>query len=151
MNKRRVSALLLAATIALTPGASLAHGGRTDKNGGHRDNKNTSGLGSYHYHHGYGPHLHKNGKCPYNNKVKTNSNSSKKSTSSKKIASSSTSSNSSLTKKVQAKLNKLGYNCGTPDGSMGPKTVSAIKKFQKAKGLKVDGSAGPATRRAMGI
>lgn len=27
-----------------------AHSGRTDANGGHRDNKNKSGLGSYHYH-----------------------------------------------------------------------------------------------------
>ena len=29
-----------------------AHPGRTDANGGHRDNKNVSGLGSYHYHYG---------------------------------------------------------------------------------------------------
>ena len=27
-----------------------AHSGRTDSSGGHRDNKNKSGLGSYHYH-----------------------------------------------------------------------------------------------------
>lgn len=43
----------------------FAHSGRTDSRGGHRDNKNSSGLGGYHYHHGYGPHLHPNGKCPY--------------------------------------------------------------------------------------
>lgn len=43
-----------------------AHPGRTDANGGHRDNKNKSGLGSYHYHCGGNPaHLHPNGKCPY--------------------------------------------------------------------------------------
>jgi len=43
-----------------------AHGGRTDKYGGHRDNKNVSGLGYYHYHcGGYPPHLHENGVCPY--------------------------------------------------------------------------------------
>lgn len=47
------------------PGAALAHGGRTDSNGGHRDNKNASGLGSYHYHHGYEAHLHPGGVCPY--------------------------------------------------------------------------------------
>lgn len=50
------------------PGASLtayAHSGRTDANGGHRDNKNVSGLGPYHYHHGYSAHLHENGICPY--------------------------------------------------------------------------------------
>ncbi|MHB1483657.1 MAG: YHYH domain-containing protein [Saccharofermentanales bacterium] len=42
-----------------------AHSGRTDSSGGHRDTKNVSGLGSYHYHHGYGPHLHPGGICPY--------------------------------------------------------------------------------------
>lgn len=43
-----------------------AHSGRTDSNGGHHDNKNVSGLGSYHYHCGGHPaHLHPNGKCPY--------------------------------------------------------------------------------------
>lgn len=49
--------------ICLTP--VQAHSGRTDSSGGHRDNKNASGLGYYHYHHGMGPHLHPNGVCPY--------------------------------------------------------------------------------------
>ena len=44
-----------------------AHSGRTDANGGHKDNKNASGLGYYHYHcGGYPAHLHTNGVCPYN-------------------------------------------------------------------------------------
>lgn len=43
-----------------------AHNGRTDSSGGHKDNKNVSGLGSYHYHCGGNPaHLHTNGVCPY--------------------------------------------------------------------------------------
>lgn len=42
-----------------------AHSGRTDSRGGHHDYKNKSGLGSYHYHHGMGPHLHPGGVCPY--------------------------------------------------------------------------------------
>lgn len=43
-----------------------AHSGRTDASGGHRDNKNASGLGSYHYHCGGHPaHLHPGGVCPY--------------------------------------------------------------------------------------
>lgn len=43
-----------------------AHSGRTDSNGGHKDNKNKSGLGSYHYHcGGYPAHLHTSGYCPY--------------------------------------------------------------------------------------
>lgn len=45
-----------------------AHQGRTDSSGGHRDTKNKSGLGSYHYHCGGNPaHLHTDGVCPYNN------------------------------------------------------------------------------------
>lgn len=44
----------------------FAHKGRTDANGGHRDNNNQSGLGSYHFHcGGYPAHLHNNGVCPY--------------------------------------------------------------------------------------
>ena len=43
-----------------------AHPGRTDASGGHKDNKNASGLGSYHYHCGdYPAHLHPDGVCPY--------------------------------------------------------------------------------------
>lgn len=52
-----------------------AHSGRTDKRGGHKDNKNKSGLGSYHYHCGGHPaHLHKNGICPYANSTSSTKN-----------------------------------------------------------------------------
>lgn len=48
----------------------FAHSGRTDGSGGHRDNKNVSGLGYYHYHCGGHPaHLHSGGVCPYTTKV----------------------------------------------------------------------------------
>lgn len=48
------------------------HSGRTDANGGHKDNQNKSGLGSYHYHcGGYQAHLHPNGVCPYKNTTQT--------------------------------------------------------------------------------
>lgn len=47
-----------------------AHAGRTDSQGGHRDNKNKSGLGAYHYHcNGHPAHLHTNGICPYSSAV----------------------------------------------------------------------------------
>ena len=53
--------------IALLQFSVFAHSGRTDNDGGHWDNINKSGLGSYHYHcNGYLPHLHSNGICPYN-------------------------------------------------------------------------------------
>ena len=56
---------------------TLAHSGRTDSKGGHKDNKNKSGLGNYHYHcGGYPAHLHTNGICPYS----TSSQSSKSTT-----------------------------------------------------------------------
>ncbi len=46
-----------------------------------------------------------------------------------------------LIARAQFLLNKLGYNAGTPDGKMGPKTAAAIRKFEgrtrKAKTGKV--------------
>ena len=51
--------------ILCLPCISFAHSGRTDSSGGHHDYNNVSGLGSYHYHHGYSAHLHVDGVCPY--------------------------------------------------------------------------------------
>lgn len=63
--KKRNYALIVIFVLIFTS-MSFAHSGRTDSSGGHRDNKNKSGLGSYHYHcGGYSPHLHNNGICPY--------------------------------------------------------------------------------------
>lgn len=64
---KRFGALMMALLVAMGMMTSAyAHGGRTDKNGGHKDNKNASGLGSYHYHCGGNPpHLHTGGSCPY--------------------------------------------------------------------------------------
>ncbi len=42
-------------------------------------------------------------------------------------------------KKVQAKLNKAGYKCGSANGIYNTKTKKAIKKFQKKKNLSVNG------------
>lgn len=46
---------------------SVFHKGRTDKNGGHNDFFNKSGLGLYHYHHGFAAHLHSDNQCKYDN------------------------------------------------------------------------------------
>lgn len=59
--------ILVINLILLFPLAALSHSGRTDASGGHKDKNNVSGLGSYHYHHGYSAHLHPNGNCPYEN------------------------------------------------------------------------------------
>lgn len=49
-------------------------------------------------------------------------------------------------RKLQRCLNKLIKAGLTADGSFGPKTVKAVKKFQKKYGLVQDGSVGPKTR-----
>lgn len=46
---------------------------------------------------------------------------------------------------VQFKLNSLGYNCGIVDGIVGTKFDTAVKAFQKANGLAVDGKVGTKT------
>lgn len=71
INKVSMAILILLLIISI-PLTSAAHSGRTDGNGGHRDNKNKSGLGSYHYHcGGYPAHLHTNGVCPYSSSGST--------------------------------------------------------------------------------
>jgi hypothetical protein len=71
---RKVIVAVLVLFLALCATVAVAHSGRTDSSGGHKDNNNVSGLGSYHYHHGYPAHLHTNGICPYDYADKTNSN-----------------------------------------------------------------------------
>lgn len=50
MEKRILSVTAAALLVLAFPFTAYAHGGRTDGNGGHKDNKNASGLGYYHYH-----------------------------------------------------------------------------------------------------
>lgn len=73
--KNFVKSILLILILSLSiPMTATAHSGRTDSNGGHRDNKNVSGLGSYHYHcGGYPAHLHQNGICPYKSQSQSQS------------------------------------------------------------------------------
>ncbi|MFA5039643.1 MAG: peptidoglycan-binding domain-containing protein [Candidatus Omnitrophota bacterium] len=56
----------------------------------------------------------------------------------------------SLTKKqIQMALRNAGYYDGAVDGKVGPKTTSAIKKFQADMGLKADGIAGKKTKEKL--
>ncbi len=50
---------------------------------------------------------------------------------------------------AQEALTKLGYGQLTPDGQMGPRTRRAIEAFERAQGLTVTGSLGPATVQAL--
>ncbi len=93
---KKVVILIAIAILVSLPVVNLAHSGRTDSSGGHKDNKNKSGLGYYHYHCGGNPpHLHTGGVCPYSGAAATSS-----------TSSSSTSSTSSSTKSTTpAKVN----------------------------------------------
>lgn len=72
ITKRKIILIISILLIAF-PLTTFAHSGRTDSSGGHKDNKNKSGLGQYHYHCGGHPaHLHKNGVCPYSPQNNTN-------------------------------------------------------------------------------
>ncbi len=165
MNKisKVLSIILILTFISMTPISSIleiqsgitaeAHSGRTDSSGGHKDNKNKSGLGSYHYHCGGNPaHLHTDGVCPYSAKAKNGTeNTGKSTTTSVKTKKTKSSTSPKLVKKVQKTLNDLGYDCGKADGVFGKKTKTALKKFQKDNGLKVDGKIGKQVKKALNI
>ncbi len=70
MNKNTkqkiVSAIILIIMTVVFPLNSIGYSDRTDFNGGHKNNKNASGLGLFHYHCGGNlAHLHDGGVCPY--------------------------------------------------------------------------------------
>jgi hypothetical protein len=50
---------------------------------------------------------------------------------------------------VQRELNTLGCEAGPLDGTLGPDTLGAIRRFQAAAGIAVDGIVGPQTRAAL--
>lgn len=150
MRKRNFAILIVSALIwTAVPQANPiatdvivaeAHGGRTDSSGGHKDNKNKSGLGYYHYHCGGHPaHLHTDGVCPYS----SNSSSSQ--------GASSNADTSNTIKLVQQALNDKGYDAGVADGIMGQKTKNAVEQFQKDNGLTIDGIIGKQVKEALGI
>ena len=45
MNKKLISLAAAAVMVLSVPFNAYAHSGRTDSSGGHKDNKNVSGLG----------------------------------------------------------------------------------------------------------
>ncbi len=54
-------------------------------------------------------------------------------------------------RKAQQLLRAEGYQSGRPGGIMGPKTVSAPKRYQSAKGLTVTGKVDPDTPDSLGV
>lgn len=53
-------------------------------------------------------------------------------------------------KALQLALNEAGVDAGSPDGIFGKNTQTAVKKYQKLKGLTVDGIVGKKTVEALG-
>ena len=117
-NKIKVVSILLIILSIISIGTNLyAHSGRTDSNGGHKDNKNKSGLGSYHYHCGGNPaHLHPNGICPYSSSSSA-SKSSTTSGSSTQSKSSSSSGNSTQSKSDSSSGSSTQSKSGSSSGS----------------------------------
>ena len=60
-------------------------------------------------------------------------------------------SSGSVVTKIQQTLKASGYYTYAVDGIYGSRTTAAVKKYQKAKGLTVDGICGTQTLAAMGI
>lgn len=54
-------------------------------------------------------------------------------------------------RQIQTRLKSWGYYNGAVDGIYGSKTQAAVRAFQKANGLTVDGVAGPKTLEAIGL
>ena len=99
-----------------------AHSGRTDASGGHRDNKNKSGLGSYHYHCGGHPaHLHTGGVCPY---AAASSGSTQTTTSE---------ADTELTKQVQQALNLAQAHLSDEQSQILARTVQFEEKIDENK------------------
>ncbi|HEK8844414.1 TPA: YHYH domain-containing protein [Clostridioides difficile] len=104
MFKKKLIAVAMSITMISVGSFSYAHSGRTDSSGGHRDNKNKSGLGSYHYHcGGYPAHLHNNGGCPYTGGG----------------SSSGTTTSVNNEEKQKRSVGEKGYNQGYEDGYKG--------------------------------
>ena len=52
-------------------------------------------------------------------------------------------------KKLQSRLNELGYDCGAVDGDFGIGTKDAVIRYQKDQGLVADGVVGQQTWGAL--
>ena len=53
--------------------------------------------------------------------------------------------------RIQKQLRALGYDPGPPDGTIGPKTRDALRKFQSAKRLQSTGEIDTVTLDALGV
>lgn len=54
-------------------------------------------------------------------------------------------------KEIQQALADKGYFAGTVDGTWGPESIDALKRFQKDQNLDVDGKLGALSLMALGL
>ncbi len=126
-RKILITILMIMAIVLCLTLNTFAHSGRTDKYGGHKDNKNVSGLGSYHYHCGGNPpHLHTNGVCPYSSNKSTSS-SSNSSSSSNKSSSSSTSKSITSTSSSYSSKTSSTSSVNTTTAITKPNTITVTE------------------------
>lgn len=144
-RKVLISILMIIAIILFLNLDSFAHSGRTDSSGGHKDNKNASGLGSYHYHCGGNPpHLHTNGVCPYssNKSTKSTSSSSNSSTSNTSNKSSTTSSTSSSYSSTTSSTSNTNTNSTTTTSNNVSESSNNTEKSNPIGGILTVGLVG---------
>lgn len=118
-SKRLFVFFVLVSMIFCSSNVSLAHHGQ--HHNGHHNNNYTA---HNYYCYGHAAHAHTNGICPYSSHCTPTQVKCYK---------------ASTVKKVQRKLTSCGYNCGKADGIYDATTRTAIKKYQKKKGLTVNG------------
>jgi len=57
----------------------------------------------------------------------------------------------SAVRNIQQKLDKKGYRSGREDGIIGPETTTALRNFQRKRGLRVTGQVDQQTLKALGM
>lgn len=128
-SKKVLKIITLLILISAIGGKTFAHSGKTDSNGGHRDNQNKSGLGNYHYHcGGYKAHLHENGVCPYSSSLSNSSSST--SSNSKSSTSTPTSKSSSESVATSSSVESIPV----------PTSTSALEQIVKATSIEINES-----------
>lgn len=154
--KKGMLAAALAGMVAFTP-AYIAEQSpvMTVYAHGHHENHHSDSNTTYYYCNGHNAHTHANGVCPYANATTSNTKyyhcNGHPSHKHYKGACPYGNASKRTVKKVQRRLNRRGYSCGTADGVIGSRTRRALKKFQKDNGLKVDGILRAKTLKALGL
>lgn len=124
-----VAILIIVSSMIFICANSYAHSGRTDSSGGHKDNKNKSGLGYYHYHcGGHSAHLHKNVVCPYS---KSSSKTSKSTSTTKKELSSTQKNNTTSTNTKSSTNTTTTTSTSTPISKETSSTQATIEKVSE--------------------